>query len=386
MSWLFSRALVAASWAANASGGERSAQLNVMPTPRLFLHRGKTTAFSNHSQYGLMLKVLTESRGEELLTWFRGGFRARTSAPPAEAPELTANARDYGESLPGLFAIFDPDTLWWKTAQYSLLADYTLYSETWPRWGTMRDGECYQQPIPSGVEELRSWITFVSESGSSERLTTPQAHDSHIGKAERVGRFGTKHGGRNLNDEIASGLGVRRLMTPNARDWEDTGPTQGNRQSPNLGTQVHRLPTTRASDAERGGRGDLIQAVRGNSNRHFWRLPTPVSHSISGGRCGLDGGTGARKQLAKHGAEALGTGALNPYWLEWFMGWPIGWTSIEPLDPMEFERWLHETHWWGEHPPHPPTAPNIPHRVDRVTALGNGQVPHTMALAWEVLG
>ena len=36
------------------------------------------------------------------------------------------------------------------------------------------------------------------------------------------------------------------------------------------------LPTIRASDGERGGRGDLIQAVRGNPNSHYtlWQTPT----------------------------------------------------------------------------------------------------------------
>jgi hypothetical protein len=32
---------------------------------------------------------------------------------------------------------------------------------------------------------------------------TPQAHDAGIGNAARVGRYGTLHGGRNLNDEVA---------------------------------------------------------------------------------------------------------------------------------------------------------------------------------------
>ena len=34
-------------------------------------------------------------------------------------------------------------------------------------------------------------------------LPTPQAHDAAKGNPERVGRFGTEHGGRNLNDEMA---------------------------------------------------------------------------------------------------------------------------------------------------------------------------------------
>lgn len=51
--------------------------------------------------------------------------------------------------------------------------------------------------------------------------------------------------------------------TPNARDWKDTGATQGNRHSPNLGTAVHththtqqpsclKFPTPQCHDAKAG--------------------------------------------------------------------------------------------------------------------------------------
>jgi hypothetical protein len=26
------------------------------------------------------------------------------------------------------------------------------------------------------------------------------------------------------------------------------------------------------------------------------------------------------------------TGSLNPTWVEWLMGWPLGWTGLEPLE------------------------------------------------------
>ena len=32
-------------------------------------------------------------------------------------------------------------------------------------------------------------------------------------------------------------------------------------------------------------------------------------------------------------------GALNPPWVEWLMGWPIGWTASEPLATESFRRW-----------------------------------------------
>ena len=58
---------------------------------------------------------------------------------------------------------------------------------------------------------------------------TPQAHDAAKGNPERVGRFGTKHGGRNLTDEV---MVPKLLPTPTVQDGESTcGPSQLNRNS-----------------------------------------------------------------------------------------------------------------------------------------------------------
>lgn len=62
----------------------------------------------------------------------------------------------------------------------------------------------------------------------------------------------------------------KRQATPSGRSWWVLG-TPERRTG---GTESGLLPTPRKSDAERGGRGDLIQAVRGNPNRHF-TMPTP---------------------------------------------------------------------------------------------------------------
>jgi len=34
------------------------------------------------------------------------------------------------------------------------------------------------------------------------------------------------------------------------------------------------------------------------------------------------------------------TGRLNPTWVEWLMGWPMGWTGLKPLAMDRFQRWL----------------------------------------------
>ena len=33
-------------------------------------------------------------------------------------------------------------------------------------------------------------------------------------------------------------------------------------------------------------------------------------------------------------------GKLNPQWVAWLMGWPIGWTDLQPLEMDRFQQWL----------------------------------------------
>ena len=33
-------------------------------------------------------------------------------------------------------------------------------------------------------------------------------------------------------------------------------------------------------------------------------------------------------------------GSLNPDWVEWLIGWPIGWTDLKPLETDKFQQWL----------------------------------------------
>jgi hypothetical protein len=46
-----------------------------------------------------------------------------------------------------------------------------------------------------------------------------------------------------------------------------------------------------------------------------------------------------RGAASADGRSRLG-GTLNPPWVEWLMGWPIGWTDLEPLETGRFRRWL----------------------------------------------
>src|SRR5574337_307294 len=147
MSWLFSRALVEAYSPDDCSGGKPSAQLNVMPTQQPFWRIGRTKgadkpAFLTPFQFGLTCERLTADRGAELLTSYLAAFPVRTSVSPEPSGDLAANDSDCGWKWPASFAKFDTLSRGWKTRQISLIADSAECSPTWPRSGSMRDGEC----------------------------------------------------------------------------------------------------------------------------------------------------------------------------------------------------------------------------------------------------
>jgi hypothetical protein len=109
-----------------------------------------------------------ECLGEESPTLFAGDSLVKISPPLAaqtgpESPDLKA---DYGERWRASFAKLAPDMSSWKIAQLSLFEDWEEFSQIWPRWGLMLDGECFPQP-------MLEHDTSVSGYGFSEIVGTP---------------------------------------------------------------------------------------------------------------------------------------------------------------------------------------------------------------------
>lgn len=250
MSWLFSRALVEESLAEGYLDGEPFAPSSTTPTPQAFLWHDKTMGAWQDFPSGMTCAPLTADLGHRLWTWCLVASPARTSVGREPVAESKAPGAASGWKWRASFAKWSPESSTWKIRQCSLLGGSEEFLETWPRWGSMRDGECLA-------------------------LTTPELPTS----AKEYGFW----------------------------------------------------PTIRATDGERGGRGDLLQAVRGNANNHYRMYSTPVASD-----------TGHRKKKYSQGGTALSMqvgGPLNPDWIEWLMGWPIKWTALEPLETARFHEW-----------------------------------------------
>jgi len=258
MSWLFSQALVEAYSAGISLDGEPSAPSSGNPIPQAYCAPDKMTAFCRLSRFGMTYKPLTANLGEELLTLYLAGFHAKTSAQQDEEPELTENEAECGEKWRASFAKYNPDSCSWKTHQCSLAGDLDEFSETWPQWGLMRDGECWEQrTLEQTIKGTESGLSVITP---PPRWPTPTAHMSK----------------------------------------ETNAPSEHMRNTPTLTAQAN------------------------------W--PTPRTK-------GMCGGSGAWAQLKANTtieeARVMGAGnggSLNPTWVEWLMGWPLGWTDLKPLE------------------------------------------------------
>ena len=175
----------------------------------------------------------------------------------------------YGQSAPVLLGSFDPDTPSLKTSQTCLMENGELglseFSGTFPRSGMMRNGTVYQLPnLARTITEIGSGL-----SATQERFywRTPDTGGGGTPKALLEGK---------THRESGSAIQVR------------------------LADQVKMWPTPNAG----------VLAAR--SQTYYERRATQ----------------GRQRDLATAMSQEQGSGSLNPTWVEWLMGFPLGHTDL----------------------------------------------------------
>ena len=63
------------------------------------------------------------------------------------------------------------------------------------------------------------------------------------------------------------------------------------------------------------------------------------------------------------------------------MGWPVAWTGLDPL--LNLGDWFSAA-WWDVEPVERVTTDKT-NRTKRLRAIGNGQVPACVVMAWRLL-
>ena len=257
MSWHYLRARVVESWPDPSLDGAPDALLKLIPFAERSFSEDKRMDSLNPSPSGMTSEPLTDFLGVDALTSSPGDSPARILALPVQGPGSTGNGLDFGENLLGSFAKWNQDMSSWRTLQPCLFEEWGEFSETWPKWGMMRNGACWALSIPV-------LPTSENESGS---WPTPTASMMTMGDLEQA-RF--------------EGTDPRRPKYPKA------------------------FPTPAARD---------------------YRHPNKKPYAERGG-------TSKGEQLP----NAIG-GPLNPVWVEWLMGWPLGWSGLGQVNLETFHAW-----------------------------------------------
>lgn len=269
---------------------------------------------------------------------------------------------------------------------------------------------------------------------------TPQ--DPQVGLADQVGKWPTPNAGLFndgesplSNDTRREKVNIGRVLnvevkrygwpTVTVHDEKGVSPAEFERNSPPLMAMVHLWPSP--STPSSGGRVEDVSKLTQRGRTYYRKsgakvtlhLETAVRPELwpTATLCGnhnrkgasAASGDGLVTAVKKHGRRWIVAGVfapdfvlrrnkkrisqvnhrLNPRWVECLMGWPIGSSSPEPMTQLIWPA------AYGLHPAPPgpyqhswePPRVALPDPFRRVSlrALGNGQVPQSAAVAWDLL-
>ncbi|WP_369751176.1 DNA cytosine methyltransferase [Pseudogulbenkiania sp. NH8B] len=250
---------------------------------------------------------MTEDHGEALLTWYREGFRARTSPPPGGGTGIDGTrsglwremARIIGEVRPR-FVFVENSPLLVGRGLAVVLGDLAALGYD-AQWACLSASDL-------GAPHQRDRIWIVAYAQGERRGETRQFRPI---QSPQWTSSGDK--------------GINAVANANSHPWIERGPD-------------HPQEKQRKGNADRGRIG---QNMADTCGIRCYKVESPVT-------CRAEGKTTASKA-----ADSSITGG----WRRW------------PAEPNVGR-----------------VAHGVAHRVDRLKALGNGQVSRVAAAAWVVLG
>ena len=280
------------------------------------------------------LETLSDPGSRQAIEDWLTSLRPDSPASPSLGPGCNLEGKMNGTAgrIPlQSFASFSLATSSWRTYQLSFLPDTSDRSSvTWPRAGMIAAGIAYRhQPLAP--------ITRGIGSGLSGGYPTPVCNDTQQ-------RFNTSpYLGAKPRPNLAAMAKFNLWPTPMASDGSHGGPNQRDSSGrPALSMAVRIWPTPTVTNAsytseaskEKYGSGmTLIEAVR-------WA--TPTTRDWRSGKASEETHSYNSRPLSEQVGKAESGGQLNPTWVEWLMGWPLGWGDLKPLGTDRFRQWLQQ--------------------------------------------
>jgi len=257
---------------------------------RALCRKWEKDSFMKHLS-GLMLEPSTVILGVEKWILSLEDSLVNHSVKLENKKELTMKDT-FGLQYQKSLAKFDPQSSSWKTYQLSLNMREKLSLEIWPKWGIILHGVLFELQMPKHLIKGRG--SFRSRS-----IPTPTTMDSQFLSSKRTVML------ESLKEGKWRGVGLK--------DYVQMFPT----------------PTATANQT-------CPSMIKKGGSFNNLLFPTPTSREMKGART-----IQALKKSGRKPNNSLGdminhlektNGKLNPEWVEWLMGWPIGWTECELVE------------------------------------------------------
>ena len=302
MSWHFSQVLEAEYSAGSCSDGAQSAPSSGTDMHGTFWSPGKTTDVLKPSRSGMTFRLLTDDLGEAVLMSYLEAFPVRTFHAPEKVQESKATEAPCGSTWRESSAKFDRNSLSWKTHLCLWEEDLPSSSLTLPNWGMMRNGALWER-ITSPP------LTSETESGCY--LGTPTASM------------------RKRSEKFAEG----RLPTPAEYASQWPTPTCADATMEAILNDKTKFITLKSGRLRKISNQGISGSIGLARTVAMWA--TPQSRDFR---------TGQRSrwenpERTRNLNDQIG-GQLNPTWVEWLMGWPLGWTDCGASATAKFRQWL----------------------------------------------
>ena len=366
MSWHYSQEQEAGFSLQTYLDGIRSARLRSRSTRAKSCCNGNATGCSTTSQSGTMCEPSTANLGEDSLMLFRGDFPVKTSVQRVKVQDSPEPVAVCGSNISASLMRFGLALCLQKTHRTCERVGSARSSMDLPSWGMTSDGECW---------ELGTSVQIINETGcgywptptvcgnhnrkgaskhSGDGLATaaklwPTPKASQVGmSAKTTGRGVEKSTHLSTQVALAEGMigddGKLRKQWPTPTKSDGTG---GPRVTPrsdrdplkpsDLRTAARLWPTPQASDnrprateASTQRRREIGKQI---SLEAAVKFPTPTVQDAK------NNGSPSQMDRNTPPLNAVAGGSLNPPWVEWLMGWPLGWTDLKPLETDKFQQW-----------------------------------------------
>lgn len=298
------------------------------PSTPKFLMGSRSTSFTVASPARtLALQAVAQAWTAIEAVYFSRSFAFSRSWPPPLSSLKTSRLsgpvaeREWGKSWPASGTIvggilFPLRTLALPTSETA--GSCWLPTPSASRYGTSNNGD-----PGDGRRAYATKGKLSLDSMAAKGLwPTPQARDFRSGDAPdspRLARKMEQGWSLNLNDAV-------KLWPTPTLHGNYSSPKEGTKRGLGLSTAAKNWPTPRASDGEKGGPNQ--RGSKGDFNLpaavHHW--PTPNATDWKGPSTRSPG---KERPLCDDDLPTRAGGQLNPNWVEWLMGYPLGWTVLE---------------------------------------------------------